>query len=101
MMTQSHCHRLTGHETQELTGSEIVSFVIDPVLSFHLLTIDNLLSSLANGTLGISDNCHVSYAASYTVNSYLVKLVLSASHPSLTDPGPPVTPSPIGTGGGA
>ena len=32
---------LTGHETQELTGSEIVSREIDPVPFIHLLATDN------------------------------------------------------------
>ena len=34
----------TRHETQELTGSEIVSRQIDPVIFIHLLTTDNFLA---------------------------------------------------------
>ena len=51
---------LTGHETQELTGSEIVSREIDPVPFIHLLATDNFLPQTCNnGTLG---NCHIPYA---------------------------------------
>ena len=53
---------------QELAGSEIVSFKVDPVLFVHLLTTDNFPQT---------DDCHVFYA----VYNWLVKLVLSASHP--------------------
>ena len=52
------------------------------------------LGNAPNGTLGIS-------LVPYAVNSWLVNLVLPASHPPRTDSGPPVTPFPIGTGGGA
>ena len=47
-----------------------------------------------NGTLGNS-------LVSYAVNNELVNLVVQASLPPRTDSGPPVTPFPIGTGGGA
>ena len=68
-----------------------VSGEINPVLFIHLLITDNFPQT------ELLDTCHVSYA----VNNWPVKLGLSASHPSSTDSGPPVTPFPIGTGGGA
>ena len=83
--------------TQESTAPEIASREVDPVQFTHLRTGDTFLLQLVlNGPLG---NRLVSYA----VNSWLVKLVLAASHPSCTDSGPPVTPLspfPIGTSGG-
>ena len=53
-----------------------------------------LSSTVFNGTW---EKCRVPYA----VNNRLVKLVLSATHPFSTGPGPPATPFPVGTGGGA
>ena len=79
--------------TQELTIFEIVSREIDPVLFILLLTTEQFLS---NGPMA---NCHVT--VSYAVHNQLFKLV-SASHPSHRfSLGLPVTPFPIGTGGGA
>ena len=66
-------------ETQALTISEIVSREIDPVLFTQLLATDNSLKR----------------SVSYAVHN------VSASHPSRTNSGPPATPFPIGTGGGA
>ena len=80
------------HRTQELTISEIVSCEIDPVLFILLLTTEQFPSN------GLMVNCQA--GVSYAVNNYLVKLV-TVSHPVRTDSGPPVTPFPIGTGGGA
>ena len=77
--------------TQELTIYEIVSREIDPVLFILLLSTVQFPSN------GLMVNCHVSYA----VNNYLVKSILPASHPYRNDSVPPVTPFPIGTGGGA
>ena len=76
--------------TQESTISEIVSREIDPVLFILLLATVQFPS---NGLM-------VNFLVSYAVNNQLVKLV-SASHPFRTNSGPPVTPFPIGTGGGA
>ena len=84
-------HRDTRHKNFMYTGSEIVSREIDPVLFIHLLTADNILAL----------SCSKEHRMSHAVNNYLVISVLSASHPSRTDSGPPVTPFPIVTGGGA
>ena len=60
----------------------------------YLLLQLNQTISLPQRTI---ENCYVSYA----VNNYLVKSILPASHPYRNDSVPPVTPFPIGTGGGA
>ena len=60
--TDNHCRMPTGHETQELTRSEIVSREIDLALFIHLLTTDNFLALSLSRSNGTSGNGHVSDA---------------------------------------
>ena len=50
---------------------------------------------------GLMGNCPWHMPVPRAVDYYLVKSVRPASHPYRADSGPPVSPIPIGTGGGA
>ena len=86
--------------TLELTGSEIVSREIDPVLFTHLLTTDNFPSSTMLDAKSTEHWDIVTYLTQF-ITSRLSWSSTAASHPSHTNSGPPVTPFPIGTCGGA
>ena len=76
---------------KELKGSEIVFLGIHPVLP------NDTRCFSSTELFPPQTERHLPYAGS----DYLVRSALPASHPSRADSGPPVTPFPIGTGGGA